>query len=417
MLAVIVPNVNALTITEIIDFNKMDTIAYIGISHAIFIGMYYATRRPWGARNIVTIAFMSTLAILLLAMSLRPPTFPSMAALLFGLPLMCGPFLFIYTRVMISEQPRFYAHDGLHALPALLIIVLSMLLPDILRLHPVGMRPHPVQHFLGIGTIGSMLAYTVAVWILLRRHKRYLRNYFSRVDARINLNWLRWVTLAFAGAIAYVLLTGIFGAQLEHLRMPVLRHLGSHQISITGFIIVFGFLNMQQPIIYNRPPPPHSPADEDDSIEDQGSGNLTALPRNRDSGDANQRYKKSGLKSSDAVELVRSIQDYMRTERPYRESELTVLDLSRRLNIPRHHLTQVLNEQLNKNFYTLVNEYRIREVQEFMRNEAYDEHSLLRLALDAGFNSKSSFNRIFKQHTGLTPSRYRQLHLHKRAAG
>jgi len=77
------------------------------------------------------------------------------------------------------------------------------------------------------------------------------------------------------------------------------------------------------------------------------------------------------------------------------------------LEIPAHHLTQALNEYLNKNFYTLVNEHRIEEAKQMLRNPRYNHLTVLAIAHDAGFNSKSSFNMTFKKWVGVTPSEFR----------
>jgi AraC-like DNA-binding protein len=76
--------------------------------------------------------------------------------------------------------------------------------------------------------------------------------------------------------------------------------------------------------------------------------------------------------------------------------------------IPRHHITEVLNEKYGRNFFSFVNEYRIREALSRMNDPKYQHYTLLAIAYDAGFNSKSTFNSFFKAYTGKTPSAYRK---------
>nr|WP_262921307.1 helix-turn-helix domain-containing protein [Maribellus maritimus] len=76
------------------------------------------------------------------------------------------------------------------------------------------------------------------------------------------------------------------------------------------------------------------------------------------------------------------------------------------LNISRHKLSQVINRSQNKNFYKLMNEYRIREVKEKLENKEYKNLTVLGIAFECGFNSKTTFNRIFKEETGMTPTNY-----------
>ena len=69
--------------------------------------------------------------------------------------------------------------------------------------------------------------------------------------------------------------------------------------------------------------------------------------------------------------------------------------------------TQALNQGQQKNFYQLINEFRIEEVKQKMTSKGFEHYTLLGIALESGFNSKTSFNRIFKEITGLTPSEFK----------
>ena len=101
------------------------------------------------------------------------------------------------------------------------------------------------------------------------------------------------------------------------------------------------------------------------------------------------------------IETLRAL---MERERLYRHSELKLGDLAGRLAISTHHLSAILNGDLETTFYDFVNGYRVREVQDRLGGPDAARHTLLAIALDAGFNSKTSFNRIFKKHAGCTPS-------------
>ena len=98
----------------------------------------------------------------------------------------------------------------------------------------------------------------------------------------------------------------------------------------------------------------------------------------------------------------------MTEEKPYLNPNLTLHDLSKKLDISNHNLSQILNTQLNQNFFDFINQYRIEEVKKNLADKANDHLTLLSTALDAGFNSKSGFNAIFKKYVNITPSEYRQ---------
>jgi AraC-like DNA-binding protein len=96
----------------------------------------------------------------------------------------------------------------------------------------------------------------------------------------------------------------------------------------------------------------------------------------------------------------------MTDEKPFTEPELSLNDLAGRLSISPNQLSQVINEQFGKNFWDYVNQHRIQEVETQFRRGVHRKQTLLAIALDAGFNSKASFNRAFKKFTGQTPSEY-----------
>ena len=98
----------------------------------------------------------------------------------------------------------------------------------------------------------------------------------------------------------------------------------------------------------------------------------------------------------------------METEKPYLDGKLSLKKVATDLGISTNYLSQVINENLNKNFFDFVNEYRVEMVKEMIIDPSNKNYTLLAIAYDCGFNSKSSFNSIFKKHTGLTPTEYQK---------
>ena len=76
------------------------------------------------------------------------------------------------------------------------------------------------------------------------------------------------------------------------------------------------------------------------------------------------------------------------------------------LGISRQNLSQIINTGQKKNFYKLINEFRVEEVEKKLANQECKDLTLLGIAFDCGFNSKTTFNRIFKENTGMTPTAY-----------
>ena len=119
------------------------------------------------------------------------------------------------------------------------------------------------------------------------------------------------------------------------------------------------------------------------------------------------KYASSRLEAAELQRCCDKVSSYMTTERPYLESDLTLPKLAEDLGVSTHHLSQIINEVHGKNFFNFINEYRVNEVKRKIQDPAYDNYSLLGIAYESGFNSKSAFNRVFKNITGQTPSQFR----------
>lgn len=104
------------------------------------------------------------------------------------------------------------------------------------------------------------------------------------------------------------------------------------------------------------------------------------------------------------------VEDYMENEKPYRNPELRLSDLSQELNMPAHKLSQIINTVAGQNFFEFVNSYRVKEVKESLHKTAFEQLSLEGIARDCGFNSSASFYRVFKQHTRMTPGQFMEHH-------
>jgi putative ABC transport system permease protein len=97
----------------------------------------------------------------------------------------------------------------------------------------------------------------------------------------------------------------------------------------------------------------------------------------------------------------------VQAERYYQDPELSLNLLAERLVLTTHDLSRIINTVLKKSFNDFINEYRVAEVARKMQDPAYDHLTLLGIAYDSGFNSKSAFHRIFKDKTGKSPAEYK----------
>ena len=108
-------------------------------------------------------------------------------------------------------------------------------------------------------------------------------------------------------------------------------------------------------------------------------------------------------------DLTNKLNTLMIEERVYKESTLTLNSLAEKLDTKAYLLTKTLNEVIHKSFTDYVNEYRVSEIQRLIQNPENDKYTLLSLAYEAGFNSKSSFNRAVKKHLGISPSELKRV--------
>jgi len=97
----------------------------------------------------------------------------------------------------------------------------------------------------------------------------------------------------------------------------------------------------------------------------------------------------------------------VKEKRYYEDPELSLSSLAEKFELTTHELSRILNTVLKKNFNDFINEYRVQEAIRKMQDSAYDHITLLGIGYDSGFNSQSTFNRIFKQMTGKSPLEYK----------
>jgi AraC-like DNA-binding protein len=157
-------------------------------------------------------------------------------------------------------------------------------------------------------------------------------------------------------------------------------------LSLSVFVILIGYFGLKQKVVFSA---------DDTKIKTESSKPVT-------------RYAGSRLTESESSRHAEKLSLHMTASKPYLNPELSLSQLADELGMSNHILSQVINEKFGLNFFDFVNGYRVEEFKLRASDPEYNNLSLLGLALDCGFNSKSAFNRIFKQKTGLTPSQYKK---------
>ncbi len=119
-----------------------------------------------------------------------------------------------------------------------------------------------------------------------------------------------------------------------------------------------------------------------------------------------RQYRRSLLNGLDTETVCQDLVSLVEKEKLYADENITLKNLAERIDMTAHQLSQLLNEKLNVNFYTFINKYRIQEARRILTEEP--DKSIIAIAYDVGFNSKSSFYEAFSKFTGKTPYRYRK---------
>ncbi len=120
------------------------------------------------------------------------------------------------------------------------------------------------------------------------------------------------------------------------------------------------------------------------------------------------KYKHSKLDRSEALYHLNRMNEYMITKKPYLDSELSIQELSKSMELPVNLISEIINNIVNQNFYDYVNNFRVEEFKLLVNEPANNHLKILSLAYEAGFKSKTTFNTTFKKITGKTPSEYIQ---------
>jgi AraC-like DNA-binding protein len=330
-----------------------------------------------------------------------------------------APALWLYIRATLGLTPMSRRAMLLHWLPALGVMPicafmawqisqsLSQPLQPIVL--PAGWNVWSVVLTLG-GLCGAVIYLNLCL-LWLRRHRRALRNVLADPE-RHELHWMERM-LAISGIVLLSWLIGLGFDQLwaqafAGLALPIcLLYIGIHAIRQP---FVLGYRWMQQQIGVDAEFDPAEALPEP-SGDDHPQ---TELPDPRSEPPS---YARSGLTERRAQALLAELALLMSTEKPYQEQDLTLPDLAKRLGVPPQTLSQLLNQKIGLSFHEYIGDHRVHDVMRCLNDPAYDMQTVLAIAQDAGFRSKSVFHDAFRRATGTTPSRYRQQRDDKSASG
>lgn len=120
-----------------------------------------------------------------------------------------------------------------------------------------------------------------------------------------------------------------------------------------------------------------------------------------------KKYERTALKPEESLRIRKQLEEFMTRSKPHLNNELRLQDLADQINVPSHHLSQVINDQLELTFFDYINRHRVEEAKRLISEEP--EATLLEIAFKAGFNNKTSFSNAFKKFTTQTAVDFKKM--------
>ncbi len=376
----------------------VELIFIVGSIQAFFLGILVLKKKPQKAHEKILPIWLFLIGIHLIIIYLINEGISNRFFIILHitLPLVHFPLLFLYVNELIKNTEKFRLQNLLFFIPFVLFFMLHVFItkPSLLIKYVIitqSLQPSGFIHFNLIINLLCGLICTIMSLIELKKFNEKIKTYFSNID-KINLKWLAHTIFGFSSvlfiALIYIIIFRIFNLRIEY-NIDLFIY-----GSITLFIFFIGYYSLKKTNLINN-----------EIFVFQND--INELRPSKPIRTQKEKYEIYGLKKDEAIVLKKKLLRLMEEKKPYLNCELSLPQLAESLGTYKHYLTQVLNDELNQNFYDFINYYRVEEVKRLMSESKYDFYKLYALALEAGFNSKSSFNRIFKNITGTTPTQYK----------
>lgn len=308
-----------------------------------------------------------------LGVNARFGDYPHLASAIATLPLLIGPLLWLYLRSLLQGATVSW-QSMVHLLPFSLALLswapYYFQSPD-WKLAQQAARSHLPWYLAAFGALKALhlAGYLLASYRLIKRG--------TQVEPTQRLvRSLHRLTLWLGAGLAID--AALFAAEVLEWQTPVSSDLWGAVVLI-GFVYGLAFYAMRLPLGYQHPLP---------------------LPLER-------APAQSLLSPVERTQFLQKLTDSMEQAQLFRDGALTLEQLAQHLALTPHELSQLINQSFQMNLQEFLNGYRVTALQQALREDTRASSTILDLALAAGFNSKSSLNRVFKAHTGMTPTQFR----------
>lgn len=381
--------------------NFSEAILYVGLAQSLFAAFALGTRKTVSLADkwLVGGLLLFALKFVILIFHIQHPAFFDMQFSLGLIPLTFSPLLYLYTTYLVSDRQHFRPKDLLHFVPFVVVTMAYFLFfQDVVDFSDETflMRNEHLWVRISFAIIffTSVIVYTVLTFAKLIVFRRTIESQFSYRDKRLQLFWVNFIAVLFTLTGLVVIIAGAYNAIMfkRVINTALLSHIG-----LTSVAYAVSYFGLRQPSLFK--------SDYVLRNADQPQPATAGKPKvsQEQSKESKQRFS-----DEEAALLKARLLAHMKEERPYLNPELTLGELSAQVNLAKHELTELLNGNIGKNFFTFVNEFRLKAVVKRLANPDYDNLTIMAIANDCGFNSKSTFNSLFKQEFGLTPSDYKK---------
>lgn len=291
-----------------------------------------------------------------------------------------GPTLYFYFKNVV-HQYKIRVVDILHALPFIIVLIL---------LSPIyfSSAPEKVSMILGVNldyaniVLAIFICQIISLVVYMFYYGKMLYEYKTSSE-NIIPPFGRFIITAYKIHIAFVIFYIVYGVALSVSWLGELFVYVSYiYVSFLCLMIVYiSYMAYIQPSIFKTE-----------------SASLKKILADK--------YKKSGLTESLSNELKENLINLLVNEEVYKESNINLEILSKKLNTTRHNTSQIINEHFDMNFFELINKFRIKEAIRILESNTHGNLNIIDVAYEVGYNNKVTFNKAFKKETSLTPSEY-----------
>ena len=311
------------------------------------------------------------------------------------IPLLSGPFLYFYIRSFKENITWKKMWPHLVMFGAYVVLDISLFIDFINQFQFSSVVPEEVVHHpSSIVRVSFRLIQMIAYFFLanhqLRLYKRSIIQLFSETS-KINLDWAKGLLNGYLFLVLFMLLIWVLiQTRPEHFALLVMINTAA----VTPYLYLITFKGTRQPTLWQIEQTNKEHVEEEFKIAERVDH-------------AASETKRATMSQERSDEIVKKVLETMAGEKLYLQSELALQELADKLQVHAYLVSQAINEGLGKNFYDLVNGYRVEEASRLLSADNDRAAKIIAVAFDSGFNSKTTFNTVFKKFTGLTPSQFR----------